>query len=65
MKSFGWHTIFLSVIFLSLNKLKSAQDIIIDDELADLIVEQLTIEGEEFVLRTAPEDKAQFYRLTD
>ena len=41
MKSFKWAVIFLSVIFLSLNKLKSAQDIIIDDELADLIVEQL------------------------
>ena len=41
MKSFGWYTIFLSVIFFSLNKVKSAQDIIIDDELAELIVEQL------------------------
>ena len=41
MKSVGWYTIFLSVIFLSLNKVKSAQDIIIDDELAKLIVEQL------------------------
>ncbi len=26
-------------------------------------IEELTIEGEEFVLRTAPDDKAQFYRL--
>ncbi|MBG10952.1 MAG: hypothetical protein CMD92_07260 [Gammaproteobacteria bacterium] len=28
-------------------------------------IEEITIEGEEFVLRTAPDNKAQFYRLTD
>ena len=41
MKTVGCYTIYLSEKFLSLNKVKSAQDIIIDDELAKLIVEQL------------------------